>query len=510
MARGLRGRWTAALVAVAAGLTGLAAGDQALAVGGGTADASYGYVVKVSVGGDRGCTGVRLEPQLVLTAKACFPTGQATGAPAVATTVATRPDQGAAVQTVAVEHLFVRDDRNLVLLRLAKALTGLRGQVPLSVSGPAAGETLRVLGFGRTATEWVPDLPHTAQFSVGGVAGTDFGIAPTADGTVCKGDAGGPVIRENADGTSSLAGVLSGSSQGGCIRETSTARDATVTRVDGLAEWVNQFRDIELTGVVEAGAGGCLVLRVGDATYHLAGGDAAVVKAGATAHVSGYRAPAAGDTCAQGTRFRVVQAFPVVTLAGTVTRGAEGCLLLSSGATYQLGGGDPAVVKIGAAVSVTGYVAPGSSSCQQGTIFRVLSAVAAVPVSLRARVNNKFVTAEDAGAKPLIANRDTVGGTWEVFDQFDLGRGDIALRARVNGKFVTAESAGAAALIANRDTVGGTWERFQLVRNADGSVSLRAAVNGKYVTAENAGAAALIANRDTIGGSWERFDLINR
>ncbi|TML24207.1 MAG: lectin, partial [Actinobacteria bacterium] len=71
--------------------------------------------------------------------------------------------------------------------------------------------------------------------------------------------------------------------------------------------------------------------------------------------------------------------------------------------------------------------------------------------------------------------------------------------------FVTAENAGASPLIANRTTVG-PWETFQLIHNADGSVSFKA-VNGQYVTAENAGASALIANRGTIG-PWEEFDLM--
>jgi glucose/arabinose dehydrogenase/PKD repeat protein len=127
------------------------------------------------------------------------------------------------------------------------------------------------------------------------------------------------------------------------------------------------------------------------------------------------------------------------------------------------------------------------------------------PVSLRAHANGMYVSAANAGASPLIANRATVG-PWEQFDRIDLGGGNIALRARANGLIVTAENAGAAALIANRTAVGG-WETFALVRNADGSVSLRAGANGMYVTADNGGAAPLIANRAAIG-VWEEFDLI--
>jgi PKD repeat protein len=128
----------------------------------------------------------------------------------------------------------------------------------------------------------------------------------------------------------------------------------------------------------------------------------------------------------------------------------------------------------------------------------------ATVVSLRARVNNRYVTAENAGASALIANRTTVGA-WEQFDEVDAGGGMIALRAHANGRYVTADNAGASPLIANRDAVG-SWEQFQVVSNADGSVSLKANANGRYVTADNAGASPLIANRTAIG-SWEKFDL---
>ncbi|MEV4626744.1 PQQ-dependent sugar dehydrogenase [Micromonospora sp. NPDC049523] len=125
-------------------------------------------------------------------------------------------------------------------------------------------------------------------------------------------------------------------------------------------------------------------------------------------------------------------------------------------------------------------------------------------ISLRARVNSQYVTADNAGAAPLIANRATIG-PWEQFDRLDAGNGNIALRAKANGLIVTAAN-GTAPLIANKTTIG-TWETFQLVRNTDGSVSLRSLGNNQYVAAEGAGGQALIANRAAIG-AWERFDLI--
>jgi hypothetical protein len=126
-------------------------------------------------------------------------------------------------------------------------------------------------------------------------------------------------------------------------------------------------------------------------------------------------------------------------------------------------------------------------------------------LSLRAMANNMIVTAENAGASPLIANRTAIG-TWEQFDLLDAGNGNIALRAHANNMIVTADNAGASPLIANRTAIG-QWETFQLIHNSNGTVSLRAMANNMIVTAENAGASSLIANRTAIG-TWEQFTLI--
>ena len=126
-------------------------------------------------------------------------------------------------------------------------------------------------------------------------------------------------------------------------------------------------------------------------------------------------------------------------------------------------------------------------------------------ISLRSRANGQYVTADNAGASPLIANRTAIG-PWESFDRINNADGSISLRAHANGKLVAADNAGAAPLLA-KNTAIGSWESFDLVNNADGSVSLRARVNGMFVCAENAGAAALIANRAAIG-LWESFDLV--
>jgi beta-glucosidase len=155
----------------------------------------------------------------------------------------------------------------------------------------------------------------------------------------------------------------------------------------------------------------------------------------------------------------------------------------------------------------THTIAVGASSRDLRLTGTVVIGAGATPViSLRAHSNARLVTAESAGAQPLIANRTAIG-PWEQFDMIDAGNGNIALRAHANSLLVTAENAGAQPLIANRTAIG-VWETFQLLHNPDGSVSLRALVNSMFVTAENAGAAPLIANRPAVG-PWEEFDLIS-
>lgn len=147
-------------------------------------------------------------------------------------------------------------------------------------------------------------------------------------------------------------------------------------------------------------------------------------------------------------------------------------------------------------------IAAGSvaSNCSPGT-------PTASFVALRARANNRYVSAANGGASALIASATTIGAA-EKFDLIDRGNGNIVLRAQVNNRYVCAENAGSAPLIANRTNMGG-WETFALIRNNNGSVSLKAQANGRYVVAENAGSAPLIANRTAIG-QWEQFDLVNR
>lgn len=66
-------------------------------------------------------------------------------------------------------------DRNLALARLSAPVTDIT-PVGLAGTAPAASETLMVAGYGRTATEWVPDRLHAAAFTVQDVATTTVGL----------------------------------------------------------------------------------------------------------------------------------------------------------------------------------------------------------------------------------------------------------------------------------------------------------------------------------------------
>jgi YVTN family beta-propeller protein len=122
---------------------------------------------------------------------------------------------------------------------------------------------------------------------------------------------------------------------------------------------------------------------------------------------------------------------------------------------------------------------------------------------LKSLANGRYVTTPGS-AGPLIAS-DAAGITnSETYDMVGAGDGYIALFAHADSEFVSADNGGNSPLIANR-TVIGQWERFKVIDNGDHTFSLQALANGRYVTAENGGDSPLIANRTAIG-QWEKFD----
>ncbi|MDH6126048.1 FG-GAP-like repeat-containing protein [Kitasatospora sp. GP82] len=114
--------------------------------------------------------------------------------------------------------------------------------VQVATTAPQAGEELRAAGYGRTKTEWVPNLLHSSVFTADTVQGSALNLAAKSAGAaVCKGDTGGPAFREK-NGQVELAALNSRSWQGGCLGESETRTGALDVRLDDVNGWIQQTR----------------------------------------------------------------------------------------------------------------------------------------------------------------------------------------------------------------------------------------------------------------------------
>ncbi|WP_410596224.1 S1 family peptidase [Amycolatopsis sp. lyj-23] len=226
-----------AVALAAAGLL-IAALPAAAVTGGAPADeGAYAFATKIEVGGVHGCSGALVAPQWVVTAASCFPENAAQAGPPKLATKAVVGQRGTAGTERAVVDLLFRADRDLALAKLAAPVTGVT-PVAIGTAAPAQNESLRIAGYGRTATEWVPDKLHTAPVSVQSVTATTLAVlGDPAAATTCHGDAGGPLLREH-DGVAELAGLHHSSWQAGCLGSNETRQGTVETRVDDIAAWI--------------------------------------------------------------------------------------------------------------------------------------------------------------------------------------------------------------------------------------------------------------------------------
>ena len=126
--------------------------------------------------------------------------------------------------------------------------------------------------------------------------------------------------------------------------------------------------------------------------------------------------------------------------------------------------------------------------------------------SIKSVANEKYVATENGGSDPIVANRDSYGGSWETFYLINNDDGTVSLKADANNKYVCAVLDEENQLVPRSESVG-TWEKFQIYKISDTEYGLKSAENGKYVKADLDNGGKLIAGSNSIAGAWEAFNI---
>jgi beta-glucanase (GH16 family) len=132
-------------------------------------------------------------------------------------------------------------------------------------------------------------------------------------------------------------------------------------------------------------------------------------------------------------------------------------------------------------------------------VYHLASPTSNQVISLFSSANNKFVSAENAGASSLDCNRTTAQG-WEQFLVVDLGSNKVALQSQANGKFVTVSSGTVPSLVANATTVTPS-AIFQWTSVSNGTAYLKSLANNKYLAIDQTqNPPAVVASASTASG----------
>lgn len=119
--------------------------------------------------------------------------------------------------------------------------------------------------------------------------------------------------------------------------------------------------------------------------------------------------------------------------------------------------------------------------------------------------NSKVISADNYGKDPLIANRDSYGGDWEMLTVINNADGTISLRSGYNGKYVCMVNNDDCQLVARSAAID-DWEKFTLVPVSGNQYALYSAVNNKFVCADQNRDGVLFCDRDSVG-DWETFTV---
>ncbi|UJB40359.1 LamG-like jellyroll fold domain-containing protein [Streptomyces sp. A1-5] len=199
-------------------------------------DAARPWLARVTVNepgheGGRSCSGALVDASWVLTAASCFAADPAKPGPVVGATAPNAAALLAGHAPVKIQYLVPRDDRDVVLARLATPITNV-SPATLAGSAPSNGAALVATGFGRTDTTWVPNSPHSSNLTQSSTTATTMELT---GGRTCKGDAGGPIM----DGSGRITAVQSRASHAGCLGQPGEGTTATAARIDNIADWLD-------------------------------------------------------------------------------------------------------------------------------------------------------------------------------------------------------------------------------------------------------------------------------
>ncbi|MFJ9951502.1 trypsin-like serine protease, partial [Kitasatospora sp. NPDC091207] len=361
-------------------------------------------------------------------------------------------------KSVDVVELVPRQDRDLVMARLAAPVDGI-ATLPLATAAATAGESLRVPGYGRTKTEWAPLKLHSGSFTVDAVTASTVSTTGTAGASVCKGDTGAPVIRE-VNGTAELAAVASRSWQGGCFGSTETRTGATNTRVDDLGTWVKSVKASRPASRLFA-VGGDSQIWTNEGSYN--------------ANVWGTfdAVPGSGNT----------QQVSSVAIGNTVrlfTVGTDGQIRTTTG-DYTAG-------------TWSGFSALPSSGIRQVTAVAIGTTVHVFAIG---------------GDQRIWTSDSTDGGAWSTFEALpSSGIQNIAATAVGNTVRLFAVGGDQRIWTTTGDYTAGTWSTFEAIPSS-AIQNIAATTVGTTVRLFAVGGDQRIWTTDSTGnGPWTTFDAV--